>query len=146
MEIKTVLKKLYKTYKKGDSDLGCVSRANMLYYFMRNQGLNPKLKLFSFKNDGGERIILSHCIVILNNMVYDTNLDETQNPIEISKYEEVNKKQNPQLNLIWEEFLSDKYPIDLVWNYLPKCDEDLQKEIRSLIKEKYKNYLKKTRI
>ena len=146
MKIVRVLEKLYGVYKKGDQNLGCVDRANILYYFMKNEGLNPKRKLFSFRRDD-KGMISSHCIIVLNGMVYDTNIEPSQNPIAFNEYEKIKKGQYSNLDLEWEDWedsITEKnYPIDFLWNYLDAFDEEFQKEIKSLVKEKYEHYIKK---
>src|SRR3989338_8856199 len=104
MKISMVMRELHEAYKKGNPSLGCMSRASILYNIMRSQGLNPERKLFSFKDNKGNRVVHSHCIIILNGLVYDSNIEEFKNPIEFDKYKEMKKREYPELNLIWKDW------------------------------------------
>lgn len=145
IEISTSLKKLYQDSKNQNTNIGCIDRATILYYIMKSKNLNPKIKRFYFKDNG--QITIPHCVIVINNMVYDTNIKESQNPLEFSKYEEMQKgKNNPKSNLIWEDWekstARQDYIIPNLWDYLDNFDEELQKELRPLIKKEYKEYLK----
>ena len=51
MEISIALKKIYEVYKNGDHTLGCVARADILYCIMKDNGFNPQIGCFFFKDD-----------------------------------------------------------------------------------------------
>jgi len=148
MKISTSMKKLYEAYNKGDHSLGCVSRACILCYIMESKGLNPKKKLFSFKDSEGNKVVRNHCIVLFNGKVYDTNIEESQNPMEFNKYEEMKKMEHSELNLVWEDWEKSKtsqdYTIQDLWEYVlkPEFDEASKKELRALMEEDIQKYLK----
>ncbi len=145
MEINIAMMKLHDEYKKGDPRLGCVDRAHILYHIMKKKDLNPERKLFSFQNDQGKKIILSHCVIVESGMIYDANLEGWQNPIEFSKYDEMKRGLHPNLNLVWvdwEESQSSKnYFVDWLWDYLASVDEELMNEVKPLIEAEYNAYL-----
>lgn len=146
MEISTAMQKLHEAYKKGDPSLGCVSRATILNYVMKDNGLDSKRKLLFFKDEKGDKIMPYHCVVIVDGEVYDPNIEESQNPIRLSEYEELKKKETRNTRLFWLDW-NDTHeknnPIDFIWNYLPKFEEGFLKEVESLIKEDYEKYIEK---
>lgn len=142
MEILTAVKKLHATYK--DPSIGCLDRANALYYIMKKKGLKPKIEFFFFQNNNRD---LNHFFVVLKNEVYDANFSELENPILFEKYKEMQNNKYKSYNLIWkswDEYIHKHYfPIDFFWNYVKEeLDEDLQNEIIPLIKDEYDAYLK----
>lgn len=140
MEIATIIEKLHEVYRKGKPDIGCVDRAHTLYYIIKDKGFNPKIKIFYFKDKQGKKIVNNHCVVILNDDVYDANLEESQNPIKLSRYEDMKRKKYPRLDLIWED--CENYMIDSLWAYSSQYDMPLKTLIRDLIKEEYEALLK----
>jgi len=86
MDIQEALEKLHKVYLEGAVNLGCVDRAIILYYIIKSKDLNPFPRLISFRDGKGEKIIPSHAVVILNNVVYDSNIEPSNNPIKLKDY------------------------------------------------------------
>jgi len=143
MEIQECMQRLHKAYKRGESSLGCVSRASILAYFMKSKGLHPEVKQFCFKNEKGEKKIRTHCVVICEGTVYDANSEASKNPISFEEYENMKKNQHPMLNMVWTNWDEDD-EVDYAWNYLCNgCDEELQKELKPIMKPKYDVYLEK---
>lgn len=145
MKISTAMQKLHEAYKKEGSSLGCVDRATILNYIMKNNGLNPERRLFFFKDEKGNKLMPHHCVVIVDGNVYDPNIEESQNPIRLKNYEELKKMENHNTNLCWLDWKdADKNnPIDFMWDYLSKFEEEFQKEVKSLMKEDYERYMEK---
>lgn len=147
MDINTAMRKLHEAFRQGDPSLGCVSRASILHHIMKGNGLNPERKLFHLQDSQGNKIQgSSHCIVVLDGMVYDANMPESENPIELSKYKEMKRNEYLKLHLKWRDWSieDDKNnPIDFIWHYLSRFDEDFQKEVKSLMQEEYDTDLKK---
>ncbi len=146
MEISRALKELHEAYKDGNPSLGYVSRASILHYIMKYRGLDPERKLFSFKDNQGNRVIGLHCIVLLNGSVYDTNIEESKNPIEFEVYTKMKKESSPKLELVWENWTDshDKNnPIDFLWNYSARFNEGFKNEVRLMMEKEYEGYLEK---
>lgn len=142
MEIEECVDRLHLAFEKGDSSLGCVSRASLLSCFMKNKGLKPQIKQFYFTGKDGKKISSTHCVVLCNGNIYDTNLSASENPVSLGDYEEMIKKSDR--HLVWVDLNRANNPIDFVWHYLCKgCDEELQKEIKPLMQEEYEAYLEK---
>lgn len=142
MEIEEVLKRLHNDYKKRPS-LGCADRASILYHFMKSKGLKAEIKAFYFEDDPNA----VHWVVIIDNKVYDSNEEDTKNPLDCQLYEENKQKIKSYVKCnwkSWEELSMDKnYFIDYLWKYLARFDADFQTEIRSLINKEYYAYIKK---
>jgi len=132
MEITEVIVKLHEHYNL-DHEHGCLNRAVILYLFMKDKGLNPRIEHFQI---GGKNEF--HYVVLLGNKVYDANIDPSENPME--------KGEHPQFELKWIkwEISSDRnYSESILEMDLPKFDKKFQGKIRDLM-EKHKDDFRKT--
>jgi len=148
MEILTCLQKLYEAKKRSIQGLGCVSRSSLFYYFLKNKKFKPKTKLFYFVDKEGQMMVPRHCVVILNEEVYDANNPSSQNPTSFEKYENIVKKQYSEWDMVWEEWEKStsgkNYSVDDPWNYLMKYgDSELKEEIKPLLEPEYKELIQK---
>ena len=106
------------------------SRATILYYILKDKGLNPKRKI-------GVKPPTTHHVVESGGKIYDANIEPSQNPINIKEYE---KKMDSFEWKYWEDKEKDNNPIDYAWNYSERFDGKFKEYVRNLMRKDYEAY------
>src|SRR3989344_6466245 len=119
MEIMQVVEILHKDYERNRAE-GCLDRAIILFCAMKNNGLNPKIEHFYYKQVDGKEY--THHFVVLENEVYDCNEEVT--PTYVLEYKKRKERSHPELR--WgnsNTLIRDNYLVSDLLFYSERFDE-----------------------